>query len=309
MIREMSSPLAYIVILNWNGWRDTLDCVASCRKLAYDNARIVVIDNGSSDDSEKILRDNLPDIEVIQSGANLGFAGGNNVGIRHAMDHGADYVWLLNNDTVVDPFALTALVEAAGQDSRAGMAGSKIFTFDEPRRLWFAGGFWKYGKLLLQVRGLNEEDTGKFDRASEVDFLTGCSLLIRATTVRDIGLLNEDYFLYWEDTDWSARALEHNWKVLYAPRSTVWHKVSASFNPVTDEQAYYYLRSKLLFYALHAPAVLPIALCLSFMGALRHILQGRTNFARGYLSGMIDFMLRRFGKRTTSGDKHDHGAH
>jgi GT2 family glycosyltransferase len=294
----MKRPLVYIIIVNWNGWRDTLECVTSCRKLAYDNVRIIVIDNGSSDDSDKILRHSLPDIEVIQSGSNLGFAGGNNVGIRLALERGAQYLWLLNNDTVVDPAALSALVEPAEHDPHVGIVGSKIYYFSTPRRLWFAGGFWKFGKIQIIIRGEGEEDKGLYDHIIPVDFVTGCSLLIRAETVRDIGLLEEKYFLYWEDTDWNARAREKGWKILYNPHSTLWHKVSSSFNLKTDEQAYYYLRSKLLFHERHAPLILPLSLALIILGALRHIAQGRIHFARGYFSGMKDYFLRRFGIRT-----------
>jgi GT2 family glycosyltransferase len=293
----MKQPLVYIVILNWNGWRDTLACVASCRKLTFVNARIVIIDNGSTDDSEKILRQNLPDVEIIQSGSNLGYAGGNNIGVNLALQRGAEYIWLLNNDTAVDPFALNALVEAAEQDRRIGIVGSLIYTFATPPSIWFAGGFWKFGKLFFTIRTADDKGKAQFDRAEPVEFITGCSLLIRAETVRDIGLLDEKYFLYWEDNEWNARAAEHAWKILFEPRSIVWHKVSSSFNPNTDTQAYYYLRNKLLFYTQHAPTTLPIVFCFILLGALRHIISGRLKFARGYFSGMKDFFLGRFGKR------------
>ena len=295
----MKRPLVYIIILNWNGWRDTLECVASCRKLAYENARIVVIDNGSTDDSETILRQDLPDVELIQSGSNLGFAGGNNVGMRLALQRGAEYIWLLNNDTTVDPYALNTLVEAAEQDRRIGIVGSLIYTFSEPRTVWFAGGFWKFGKLFFTIRAADDSGGAHFDRVEEVEFITGCSLLIRAETVRDIDMLDEKYFLYWEDNEWNARAAEHAWKILFEPRSIIWHKVSSSFNLKTDTQAYYYLRNKLLFYAQHAPAALPVVFCFTLLGALRHIFSGRSNFARGYFSGMKDFFLGRFGIRRT----------
>jgi len=296
----MKRPLVYIIIVNWNRWQDTLDCIASCQKLVYDNAHMIVIDNGSSDDSEKILRSRLPDIEVIQSGSNLGFAGGNNIGIRLALKRGAQYIWLLNNDTVVDSSALGALVEPAEQDSDVGIVGSKIFYFSTPRRLWFAGGFWKFGRVQIMIRGEGEEDNALYNSIVPVDFVTGCSLLIRSETIRDIGLLEEKYFLYWEDIDWNARAVKKGWKILYTPHSTLWHKVSSSFHPMTDEQAYYYLRSKLLFYERHAPLMLPLSLVLVTLGALRHIAQGRMNFARGYFSGMKDYALRRFYIRTTT---------
>jgi hypothetical protein len=292
------TPLVYIVILNWNGWKDTLACVESCRKLAYDNFHIVIIDNGSVDGSEHILRNALPNIELIQSGSNLGFAGGNNIGIHVALKHTAQYIWLLNNDTTVEIAALKALVEAAEKYPGAGIIGSKIFTYSDSNRLWFAGGFWRVAKLLLKIRGEGEEDRGQYDQLREVDFITGCSLLIRASAVLDIGLLDERYFLYWEDTDWNARAAKHNWQILYAPGSIVRHKVSSSFKRKTYEQAYYYLRNKLLFFERHAPLLLPLVLLFGLLGALRYILQGQTNFTRGYLDGLKDYIRRQFGKRS-----------
>src|SRR6266568_5938037 len=127
----MLDKLSYIIILNWHGWQCTIECVESCKKLSYLNFRILVVDNGSTDGSEAILRERFPDVELLQTGANLGFAGGNNVGIRYALEQGAEYVWLLNNDTTVDADALSALVRMAEGDTKIGMAGSKILYHDD----------------------------------------------------------------------------------------------------------------------------------------------------------------------------------
>lgn len=290
-------PLTYIIILNWNGWKDTVECVESCRQLSYQHFRILLVDNGSTDGSEGILRKRFPDIEFIQTGDNLGFAGGNNVGIRYALENHADFVWLLNNDTLVQPAALSALIETAELDSRAGIIGSKILIDSRPQYIWFAGGFWSFSKSLLTIRGENEKDSGQYERRAEVDFITGCSLLIRAFTIRDIGLLDERYFLYWEDTDWNAKARERGWKIFYSPQSVIQHKVSSSFDIKTDQQAYYYLRNKLLFYEQHFPAMFPVALLFALFGSLRFAVQGKTHFTKGYLYGFKDYCLRRFGKR------------
>jgi len=130
----MRFPLVHIIIVNWNGWRDTLDCIETCRKLTWPNYSIVVVDNASSDGSEENLRRHLEEMDIIQSGANLGFGGGCNIGIRQALERGADYVWLLNNDAVADPQALTILVEAMENDKAVGIAGSKIYYHNEPER-------------------------------------------------------------------------------------------------------------------------------------------------------------------------------
>lgn len=114
----MESDLVYIIILNWNGWQDTVECVVSCLNLRHDNCRILIVDNGSTDGSETFLRKRFPDTELIQTGENRGFAGGNNIGISHAMANGADYVWLLNNDTIVDPDSLSELIRVAKKNER-----------------------------------------------------------------------------------------------------------------------------------------------------------------------------------------------
>lgn len=132
-------PLVYVVILNWNGYADTADCLTTCLTNRYPRTRIVVVDNGSSDGSELLLRSAFPEITVVQTGSNLGYAGGNNVGIRHALGSGADYVVLLNNDTVVDPDFITSLVQIATADCRPGMLCSNIFFHDPPNVIWFAG--------------------------------------------------------------------------------------------------------------------------------------------------------------------------
>lgn len=135
-------PSISIIILNWNGRSDTIECVESCLLSTYPSFRIVVVDNGSSDGSEAALLEKFPYLDIVQTGCNLGYAGGNNRGIRHALANGADYVWLLNNDTVVAPDALAELVAMAEATPHSGMIGSKILFYDRPDTIWFAGGFW-----------------------------------------------------------------------------------------------------------------------------------------------------------------------
>lgn len=290
-----SAPYVIIIILNWNGWRDTLACVASCRKLTWPNYRIMVVDNGSTDDSEKILRQDLTGVEIIQSGANLGFAGGNNIGIRKALELGADYVWLLNNDTVVDPQALTCLVEAMENDSGVGITGSKIFYHDEPGRIWFAGGMWRKGRLHWRQRGANQLDKGQFAEPCMVGSVSGCSMLVRSAAVDKIGLMNEHFFLYWEDTEWCARALAGGYQVLFVPGSMVWHKVSVSAKQSSYAQYYYFTRNGFFFLKSHDPWLLPIFGLYSILFGLKSILAGNMQPMLGLIHGCRDFILRRKG--------------
>src|SRR3972149_5968710 len=267
-------PFVCIVILNWNGWSDTLECVKSCRGLTWPNFRIVLVDNGSTNGSEEHLRRQLPDLEILQSGSHLGFAGGCNVGIRYALNSGADLVWLLNNDTVTDPEALTRLVEAMEGDASAGIAGSKIYYHNDPSRIWFAGGIWRKGRLRLRHRGAHQLDEGQFDKMCEIGSVSGCSLLISAAAIRDTGLMDESYFLYWEDVEWCARAGEKGYKVLFVPGSRVWHKVSASAGENSFSQYYYYIRNGFYFLRRYDPQSLPRFILFNLLFAILSILKG-----------------------------------
>ncbi len=292
----MRNEPVYVIILNWNNWKDTIECVESCLKLTYSNFRILIVDNGSTDNSESILRRRFPGMECIQTGSNLGFAGGNNVGICHALEKGADYVWLLNNDTIIDPDSLSELIRAAKRDERVGIVGSKIYYYDEPNKIWFAGGIWDKSRSFTTHRGMGEEDAGQFDEVCAVGFITGCSLLAKASMIREIGTMSEDYFLYWEDVDWNARAARHNWKILFVPGSRVWHKVSSSITDRSRLQSYYFMRGGLLFFQRHAPRQLVIFLLRVMSFAVSRYRAGQSAVVQGYLKGTGDFLLRRFGR-------------
>lgn len=296
----MSEPFVYIVLLNWNGCRDTIECVESCRKLSYPNFRILLVDNGSSDGSESMLRQRLPDVEFIQTGVNLGFAGGNNVGIRYATERGTDYVWLLNNDTVVEPDALSAMVRLADEDSRIGMVGSKILYHENPQMLWYAGAeLDPRCPHRLHHRGLMEEDRGQYDEACETGYVTGCSLLARREMVEEVGLLEEGLFLYFEDSDWNARAKKAGWKVMYSPASRVYHKISASIGGADSPQMLYYTARNLLYFIKRN---YPDKLKRTFFYALfEHVLvnlkKGRFSAASAAFQGIGDFLVGKTGER------------
>ena len=245
----------FIIILNWNGWEDTAGCVESCRKLTYPNFRTLVVDNCSTDGSEATLRQRFPEVEIIQTGSNLGFAGGNNVGIRHVLAQGADYVWLLNNDTIVAPQCLSHMVQTAEADGQAGMVGSKIYYFHAPSTLWYAGGEVDLEKGgVSRHLGQDEIDEGDYDRPGKTGYITGCSILARRAMIEDVGLLEEAYFLYFEDADWSLRARQKGWKLLYQPAARVWHKEGAQTKKVYSNRfVYYILRNRFYFVRRFAP--------------------------------------------------------
>lgn len=241
------SKSVYIIILNWNGLRDTIECVESCLRLVYPTFSIVLVDNGSSDGSEEALRTMFPEIKLIQTGANLGYAGGNNAGIRYAIQEGADYIWLLNNDTVVAPDSLGALTAMAETDQTIGMAGSKIVSYSKPSRILYAGGRIDMATGETEHIGYGCEDSGLYDQPCDTDYITGCSMLVGRRLIEDIGLMDEAYFLYFEETEWCVRAANRGYRLVYAPRSVVSHKESVSVRRFENLPIYYLTRNRLHF--------------------------------------------------------------
>ncbi|MDA0989485.1 MAG: glycosyltransferase family 2 protein [Verrucomicrobia bacterium] len=224
-----AQPAVFILVLNWNNGPDTLDCLASLAQLAYANFRVVVIDNGSSDESLNDIRQAYPDVTTLSNPTNLGFAEGNNVGIRHALDAGADFVLLLNNDTTVDPDLLNALVTAHATVDRPGFLGAKIFYHGDPNRIWMGRPVWQAESGCFEHVGLNAIDAAPAEsRVEEMAYACGCALFVSADTVRHVGMMDPRFFCYYEEVDWCFRAAALGYRHYYVPAAKVWHKVSAT---------------------------------------------------------------------------------
>jgi len=240
-------PKVAIIILNWNGKEDTIECLESSKHITYPNYELLLVDNGSTDGSVECFRELYPGIEIIETGANLGFAEGNNVGMRRAMDKGADYVLLLNNDTVVDPEFLEELVKVAEGDERIGIIGPKIYYYDRRDLIYYTGAninFW----FLHSKGNKGKVDDGQFDNTKEIDAVSGCAILVKSYLLKNVGELDPEYFAYYEEIDWCIRAKRAGYKVVYAPKAIVFHKgagsTGQSFNPTV---AYYKTRNLILF--------------------------------------------------------------
>lgn len=292
-------PLVSIILVNWNGLDVTLECVRSCLALDYPRFGIVIIDNGSVDGSVAAIRDTFaeePRVHLIEAGMNLGFAEGNNLGMRYASEAGAGFIWLLNNDTEVDPRALTALIDAAETHPDAGMFGSKIFLFDQPETIWFAGaGIDPIDGHSFHI-GEGEVDTGQYDEIRQTEYITGCSVLARSAVADQIGGMSDDFFLYWEEVDWCARAVEAGWKLLYVPESRVWHKVSSSFSGNHQLQLRYEMRNRLLFHKRHRRERVGRVLRRGIARVLYYAVRGRLREVRGIVRGIGDYLVGRFGR-------------
>ncbi|OQW96357.1 MAG: hypothetical protein BWK77_05110 [Verrucomicrobia bacterium A1] len=259
------SRLVHIVTLNWQNWRETFVLLHALRELRYDPFQTVVVDNGSKDDSVPRLRETFPEISILEEKTNLGFGGGNNAAIRRALDAGADYVWLINNDANPAPDALAALVDVAERDPRAGAVGSVILNRDRPEQVdaWGGGTVVPWVGYARFSRGPGEP----------LQYITGTSMLLKAAALRDVGLFDERFFLYWEDTDLSFRLRQKGWNLAVAKSSRVWHTMSTTTGKDPYNRAYHIMRSHVLFLRKHAAAALPkalTALVLQSLGKLRH---------------------------------------
>ena len=286
-----------VILVNWNGWQDTAECVASCASLCGVDARLVVVDNHSEDDSIEQLHERFPDLRVVRAEANHGFAGGNNLGIEIALAEQAEYVWLLNNDTTVAPDSLAELVADAERHPEAGMFGSKVLYSAEPGVIWFAGGTLDPFKAGYPRHiGADQPDDGRFDKPSVTEFLTGCSLLVRREVIERIGMLPEEYFMYWEDVDWCWRAREAGWECRYVPTSRVWHKVASSLRGTGYVDLQYETRNRLRFYSHHERRRLARVLFWTIRDALLLAIRGRVRNACARLAGVLDYLCGRTGR-------------
>ncbi|MBC8122394.1 MAG: glycosyltransferase family 2 protein [Gemmatimonadaceae bacterium] len=298
----MARPLVYVLILNWNSYGYAVRCIESLQVLDYPNYRIVIIDNASVDSSEQILRAHFPELPFIQTGANLGYAGGNNRGIAYALTQGAEYIWLLNVDTYVDRRALSTLVEAMEANVRVGLAGSKIYYMEPPERICYAGGCVNFWLGITFHRGDSETDTGQYDQPAQVDFVTGSSLMVRSSVIKQVGPLIESYFLYFEDVEWSLRIHKAGFELLFVPDSVVWHKEGGTSGGRTNPDVIYYgIRNNLYLIERHFPVPQRLMAGLRLvLSNVRFLLRNTANtqYRSAVLQAGWDYIRRVTGQRT-----------
>lgn len=295
----------FIIVLNWNRPKDTLECLESINKLIAKNFKlsVIVVDNASSDDSVKILKSyklKNGKYKLIVNDDNLGYVGGNNRGMMYAVKHRADYILILNNDTVVDNKLIQSFLE--NNDKRIGIVSPKIyfakgFEFYKKKYkkrelnkvIWYAGGEMDWDNVFGKNRGVDEVDTGQYDEKTEIDFATGTCMFISSELVKDIGYFDEKFFMYFEDDDFSYRAKEAGWKIIYEPNAILWHKVAQSSKIGSDLNDYFITRNRLLFGMRYASWRTRFAL---YRESLNHLLYGR----KWQKQGVIDFYFANFGK-------------
>jgi GT2 family glycosyltransferase len=281
----------WVVVLNWNGEAVIRECLDSLLAMSHPNYRVMVVDNASSDGSPDVVAAEYPQVKLLRLPENLMYAGGNNAGIRAALSDGAEAVMLVNNDTRADPELLTRMASALWARPRAGVAGPKILYYDAPEVVWSAGGQVNVPLGVVRHIGIRRRDSGRYSVQREVDYLTGCCLLMRAEALESVGPLDTSYVIYSEDVDWCLRARAKGWKCVFVAEARLWHKVSfSSGGGLTPFKAYYKMRSNVLIFRRFARPInwltWPAAsAALAAAMALAQVLRGRLDVAREFLRG------------------------
>jgi len=247
-----NAPLVYVVSLNWNGRAYLADFCDTILRQDYSNYKVVIVDNASDDDSTIFLRERYPDIEIIRNEKNLGYAAGNNVGLEHAYSRGAQYFLVINNDTVVPFDTISRLVEIALVDPRIGFVTGKVFFHGNGNMLQTAGKIDKFWRATVVNVGQNEEDKGQYDRQRDFDYLDDVFWLVKRDVYEQLGGYDPEFFLYWEETDWCARAKGKGYRLVYTPTARIYHKGSLSTGGGSNpKKSYYIRRNGVLFYWRH----------------------------------------------------------
>ena len=244
----MDKPIIYTIILNWNGYTDTRELLDSLKLIKTPEIEIIVVDNNSSGNDVELLETNYIDFStILKCDSNLGFAGGNNIGIRKALESNPGYILLINNDTIVEPDFLSILLAKINADEKIGIVAPQINYYDEPEKVWSAGG------KISRIRGSGfavsdklENEIAQTDRY--VDFVSGCCMLIKKEVFQNVGLFDEKFFLYTEDTDYCFRVKKAGYKIYFTPSSKIYHKVNRSTeNKFSTLPLYYTTRNRLFF--------------------------------------------------------------
>lgn len=216
----------YIIILNWNGLQDTLECLESVSNLDYQNYSVVLVDNASTDNSVQTIKHTYPNVTLIENKENLGFTGGNNIAMHYAMDHLADYVWLLNNDVIVEPDTLSKLVTEAEKSPDIGLVSPVIYYYDEPEQIQFCGSYIDWENY--RIRHAKDIETWSQINRNQFISLWGTALLIKSNVIKKIGYLNSKYFAYHEDCEYCIRSAKASYKIILELSAKVYHKDSRS---------------------------------------------------------------------------------
>jgi hypothetical protein len=296
----MNFPKVSIIILNWNGLKDTIECLESLKKITYPNYEVIVVDNGSEGNDADVLEERYGDyIRLIRNKENLGFAGGNNVAMRMVRDRGIEYILILNNDVIVEKNFLEPLVESMLKDENIGIIGPANYDYYHPSKILSLGrkiNYWKGSAIEVITSG----------EQKELDSLIGCCLLIKRGVIDKIGYFYEPYFLNFEETDFCLKAKKAGFKIMCEKKSKIWHKVGGVLNRTPILTNYYYYRNKLLFikrnasFCIKYPFYFYYSLYLIYK-IIEKLIKKEKLVAFAIRSALIDFWLGNFGKNQNYG--------
>jgi GT2 family glycosyltransferase len=294
--------LVITVILNTNRREDTLEVLDSLSKSDYPDQHTIVLDNSSTDGSVEAIREVYPAIEIIRLGKNLGYAGNNNVGIKAAMERKADWVFVLNEDTILAPDCLSKLIEAGESNPRIGIVGPMVYHHNEPGVIQSAGGRMDQDWRAWH-EGQNQSDRGQYPYPRQVEWISGCAILVRRGVIDQVGSLDERFFYYFEETEWCLRAREKGWQIWQIPGARLWHKgVQRDYKP-SPNVTYYNTRNRLLMLSKHnAPLrawVVAWGKMLSILSSwsIRPKWRNMREHRNAMWQGMLDFVHHQWGMR------------
>lgn len=282
-----------IILVNYNGIEYNINCINSILDSSFKNFEIIVVDNDSKDGSvEELERVFNNKITLIKLNDNLGFSGANNIGIEYAKENNFDYIMLLNNDTVIDKDMISIMIESSKYHNC--LVSPKIYYYDNKNIIWSAGGTINWKKGLPIQYGINEEDENENGKLMNIEFATGCCLLIPIEAINDVGFLSEEYFLYYEDTDYSCRVINAGHKILYNSEAIMYHKVSASTGGEKSLMYWYYMtRNRLIFNKKFNKKKTNANLYFYSTAAIKlliYLMKGKNVAVKGIIKGIIDYL-------------------
>lgn len=273
-----------VIILNYKVKDLTLGCIASVQNSDYKDFKIYVVDNNSEDELETAVKQ-IKDVKFIQTGVNLGYTGGNNAGIKQALKDGAEFIFILNPDTTIHSNCIPESLQVVS-NPEVGIVGPKIL-FGDKKTIWYAGGILDKLHVIGTHRGVNEVDQGRYENLGETDYASGAAIFVRREVFEKVGLFDDRYFLYYEDSDFCFRAKQAGFKIMYVSQAVVYHKNAQSTGLGSQLQDYYITRNRMLFASKFLPFRTQLAL---YREALRNIAIPSRRKA------LFDFFIGRLGR-------------
>jgi GT2 family glycosyltransferase len=284
----------FVIVLAWNHVEDTVECLDSLICSDYSPVHYMLVDNASTDNTMEVVRERFPMVEIVHSTENLGVSGGYNLGMKRAIEQGADYLLIANNDIKVDPTMIRHLVDSLEKHPFAGMAMPKIYHYyGDQKRLWCTGGRWRKFPPMVKMTGYNVLDGPPYNEEKEIPFAPSCVLLLRRDAVKQVGYFDTDYFFYHDDWDYCVRYRKSGFTIRFVPQAFMWHKVSISTQK-SDKPAkwwIFYGRSTVRYYQKHATRAAMLSFALWF--TLRETIKGNFQRVVPFLKGVKEEYVKK----------------